>query len=558
MNFIQMSLAGAIIVVMVTIIRALFMHRIPKKTFIVLWGIAICRLLLPFEIAAPISIFTVGQHFQGAAEPVMTFKTIDRSVLANTNCIYTWHYTQALIEQQSFVLGKAAPTLLSLLPLTIIWLVGMVLLGLFFAVLYIKQHRKFSTSLPLENEFITNWLQVHKLKRPIKVRVSDRITSPLTYGIFKPVILLPKNTDWSDEKKLRHILAHEFIHIKRFDALTKLLMTFILCVHWFNPLVWVMHMLLSRDLEISCDAGAIKLLGEEAKSDYALTLIGAQEQRLYPPLHNAFGKYAIVERVNAIMQTKKASFIGVLVASLLVAGIAAIFATSAVADISYDVSAQMIILTDAPGDEFINAEEAAVIGRMAFLRYFVAFAEDWETWADITFLMTFSCTVDPYTLVDEYTGANAIPAWLGLIVVEADIGLSHTFPYSFIIHAKTGEMLNLTYTPQTKYNLALEAIRLEGAEAVRALFNEWNKRHPGLMQGKYNDEFIDLALQTAKDLVFFDSQIVAVNMRSARAMASGLAGTVLVEYAGGDAVQLEFLFLERELIAVKYIRMCWQ
>ena len=41
------------------------------------------------------------------------------------------------------------------------------------------------------------------------VRQSDRISAPLTYGIFRPVILMPKKTDWKNEKQLQYVLSHE-------------------------------------------------------------------------------------------------------------------------------------------------------------------------------------------------------------------------------------------------------------------------------------------------------------------------------------------------------------
>ena len=59
--------------------------------------------------------------------------------------------------------------------------------------------------------------------------------------MLRPVILLPKKTDWTDEEALRYVLEHEFVHIRRFDSVGKLLLIAAACVHWFNPLVWAMY-----------------------------------------------------------------------------------------------------------------------------------------------------------------------------------------------------------------------------------------------------------------------------------------------------------------------------
>jgi hypothetical protein len=160
--------------------------------------------------------------------------------------------------------------------------------------------------------------------------MSDKITVPLTYGVFRPVILLPKGLDLSDEKQLSYILTHEFVHIRRFDALTKLVATAALCAHWFNPLVWVMFILLNRDIEISCDEKVVRELGETPKSAYARMLVGMAEKKgAFSPLYSSFSRYAIEERVNAIMKNRKISMIGIWVAVALVAGTITVFATSA-------------------------------------------------------------------------------------------------------------------------------------------------------------------------------------------------------------------------------------
>lgn len=94
-----------------------------------------------------------------------------------------------------------------------------------------------------------------------QIRQSDRIRAPLTYGVFSPVILVPKETNWTDETQLKYIL------------------TVAVCLHWFNPFVWVMYVLANRDIELSCDEMVVGIFGETMKSDYALTLTSLQVGR---------------------------------------------------------------------------------------------------------------------------------------------------------------------------------------------------------------------------------------------------------------------------------------
>ena len=108
---------------------------------------------------------------------------------------------------------------------------------------------------------------------------AGRISSPLTFGVLRPVILVPKKTDWTDETALRYVLEHEFVHIQRFDVLSKLLLIAAVCVHRFNPLGWVMYVLANRDLELSCDETVLRRFGGDIRAAYARVLIRMEAAR---------------------------------------------------------------------------------------------------------------------------------------------------------------------------------------------------------------------------------------------------------------------------------------
>lgn len=149
-------------------------------------------------------------------------------------------------------------------PSALIWGVGAAALGLYFVVGYWRATREFDMSLPVEHPFCGEWLRRQKekmpLRRQIRIRQFDRIGTPLTYGVRRPTILLPNQTLEEQPKTLTYILTHEYVHIRRFDCVSKLLLSAALCLHWFNPLVWVMYILANRDLELSCDEMVLRLL----------------------------------------------------------------------------------------------------------------------------------------------------------------------------------------------------------------------------------------------------------------------------------------------------------
>jgi beta-lactamase regulating signal transducer with metallopeptidase domain len=323
MDIFQMSLSASVLIVAVVIIRALALHKLPKKMFLVLWGVVICRLLIPFSIPFRFSFYTgidIAKHIF-AERTAVSFPLKMTSIPNMVNMPGT---------AEPMGVGAVGASTISISPIEIVWLVGMCACALYFIAGYTKCRREFKTSLPVENDFVALWPREYPWRRPVQIRQSDRIKTPLTYGIFRPVVLLPKTTDWTDKTQLRYILTHEFVHIQRFDTLTKLLLASVLCLHWFNPLVWVMYVLANRDIELSCDETVVQAFGETTKSAYAMTLIGLEERKnRLTPLCNNFSQNAIEERIVSIMKMKKTSLIGMILALALVIGIPIIFATSA-------------------------------------------------------------------------------------------------------------------------------------------------------------------------------------------------------------------------------------
>lgn len=312
MSLLERSLAGALLILVTAALRGLTRDRLPKRTFVALWWVAVLRLLAPFTLPSRFSVYTLLARARHA--PVRTPAATGTPIQVIPGA----------------VLPKAAPVpepaAAALFPVwTAMWLAGMLLLAVWFAVSYVRSQRKFRTSLPVERGCAADWMRAH---RNIAVRVSDQINTPLTYGVLRPVVLLPKQMDWEDEAAMVHILTHEYVHIRRLDGITKLALAAALCVHWFNPAVWLLYVLANRDIELACDEAVVRLLGEPAA--YARTLLRMEETKAgRRPLYSHFSQNAIEERIKAIMKLKKTSALALVCALLLVAGVTTAFATSA-------------------------------------------------------------------------------------------------------------------------------------------------------------------------------------------------------------------------------------
>lgn len=307
MSLLEMSAAGGVLIGGILVVRALAGRYLPRTTFLVLWLLAALRLLLPLTIPLPLPV-RIGALLTGVGQMTAAAGP-----------------------------GASLPATADTPVLTVLWLAGGLLLALFFSGSYLRSMRKFRTSLPDTTPSVQAWLAAHRILRPLEVRCSDQIGSPLTYGILRPVILLPKTLDRTGETTLTYVLTHEYIHVRRFDAVTKLLFAAVLCLHWWNPLAWALYVLGNRDLELSCDGQVLRRMGEAHRSGYALALLDIAEARTTAAaLCSHFSQHTIAERIEAIMKYRRVSAAAVLLSCVVVAGAAMTFAGG---DGSYPVNA---------------------------------------------------------------------------------------------------------------------------------------------------------------------------------------------------------------------------
>ena len=330
-GLIQRSFCGGLLILVIIAVRILWLDKLPKRTFPVLWSLALARLLLPFTFSSAFSLYTLLQttQRQTAREsyPVGMWEGV---TLTGSQPAWTVVQDLALGQEPAALAGAGATELL-----WGIWCAGAVALALFFASAYARSLWRFRQAMPVEDALVGQWLEECAEGRRgrigrIAVRQSDRILAPLTYGCLRPVILLPGRALEGSGEELRYILQHEFVHIRHHDAVLKLAMVAALCVHWFNPLAWIMCRLMNRDMELACDEGVLRRFGEDARAGYAMTLIGMEEKKhVLLPLYSGFSKNAIEERVSLIMKYKKGKRAAVMASMALVVCLALVFATSA-------------------------------------------------------------------------------------------------------------------------------------------------------------------------------------------------------------------------------------
>lgn len=320
-----MSIAGAVMIVVIILIRALAINRLPKATFIILWMVALARLLVQFSVPSVFSIYSLFDSTTTNVTAQYSAENIESIAVA------TGTAPEAVQQIQHQIIPSAIEN--STFGLTFVWMIGAVITLVCFGTAYVVCFRKLSKAKDVSHPAINQWMNRHSGGKSISVRSSADITSPLTYGIFRPVIVLPDNMDPDNAEQLEYVLSHELTHILRFDLLKKLAVILAVCLHWFNPLVWVMFIIFNRDIELACDETVIFRTGHSSRKAYAMALIDMEEKRSLPgTLYTCFNRNAIEERIVAIMKIKRPTLVRLVVSAAIVVAVCLGFATTAYAN----------------------------------------------------------------------------------------------------------------------------------------------------------------------------------------------------------------------------------
>lgn len=299
MTILKMNFLASILILLIIIIRAALLQYLPKKVFPVLWSIVLYRLLIPVFISSRFSVCTLIHIIKNRVINANAFWELafpaNRDIASSmvSDVMSAADTTSKRVVEESFI--------------KTFWVIGICICVLYFLISHFRCLMDYKMSLPVENAFIDDWRKKHSIRRKVNIRQSDKISTPLTYGVFYPTVLLPKTINWEDEAQLQYILTHEYVHIREFHILFKWLLTFTVCIHWFNPLVWIMYSLANRDIELSCDEMVVWTLGEKIRYAYALALIEFEEKKSsFSPFTNRFSKISTPVKPGRMTRNTKA------------------------------------------------------------------------------------------------------------------------------------------------------------------------------------------------------------------------------------------------------------
>ena len=144
------------------------------------------------------------------------------------------------------------------------------------------------------------------LHRSIAVRVHESIPGPMTYGMLRPVILLPLDAEsWSDDA-LSRAMIHELEHVRRGDWLSQYMARIVGALYWFHPLVWMVWRRLSLEAERACDDAVLRRSEATAYAHQLVLLAERLASTATPPLLAMAACRDLSTRVRAVLDGAQA------------------------------------------------------------------------------------------------------------------------------------------------------------------------------------------------------------------------------------------------------------
>ncbi len=337
----QMSVAGSYVILLVLIAR-LILRKAPKLLSYILWFAVLFRLLCPLSFETSYSLLPeLGSgNLQTAADDTQTL--VQRPLVSASEPSGAAEGATGGItaDEDGVAAGSASPGMAGTMPVAAaaeaakssseqwqpvagyIWLGGMSVMLAGGLVSAIRLNRQLKGARHQRGN-LYEW---------------GGAKTPFVFGLLKPRIILPAGLG---EHERGYIIRHEQIHISRLDHLVKLAAFAALCLHWFNPLIWLAVRFMDEDMEKSCDEAVIRELGSSIKKDYSTSLLSLSTGRTFTgrtPL--AFGENSTKGRIKNILNYRKPSFWAVTSAA------AVVIITVAVAGITGNMRSQKLTEAD--------------------------------------------------------------------------------------------------------------------------------------------------------------------------------------------------------------------
>ena len=278
----EASWQGSLVILLILLLRPFLGFRVPAKWRCLLWVLALIRLLIPAVMLPPSP--ASFENIAAIHRPIERAQAlVDRaSIVYEVARVKHSREPVADLAKDSLPRPEEPRSLWNVL--AVVWLSGTTLLAAWIAGASIRLHHRLrSDGLEPGEAVLAIWTSCCarlSLAQPPPLIVTSLVDSPALVGIARPALLIPTDTansftpeDW------QHIFTHELAHFQRRDHWMQALHLLALCVHWFNPLVWIGCRFLRADRELATDEKALRSLAGDRAAAYAGTLLKVVSER---------------------------------------------------------------------------------------------------------------------------------------------------------------------------------------------------------------------------------------------------------------------------------------
>lgn len=279
----NMSITASVVILVVLLAQRL-LKGAPKVISYALWGVVLFRLLCPFSLSAPFSLLSL---FQTSATETGQMAYLPAPSTEQISLPAPTPSTEEIPLPDTPSPANSPPRFDWTEVAGILWAAGVAGMVGYSLVQLIRLRKRLVGALPLDRT----------------LRLADHIDTPFVLGLFRPKIYLPSHL--SDQEQF-FIVCHERHHIRRGDPILRTVAYAALCLHWFNPLVWLTFRQSGRDMEMCCDEAVIQELGPQVRADYSACLLRfSTKGSLHFSAPLAFGEGDAKERIENIMTPRK-------------------------------------------------------------------------------------------------------------------------------------------------------------------------------------------------------------------------------------------------------------
>lgn len=301
-GLIESTLYLSVTAIVILLFKRIFKNKLSAKWHVLVWALLALRLVLPSLPESSFSIFNVVDipenkveikneiHADVELPKAQTERLIygepkndTPQPLENTAFSETEKVTLIKPTTEPVVIQEQTPMVTSdnrqpkaKIKINIddtvkfIYRVGAVILFVYFVCVYavcVTRVRK--NGKPADSQ-TASLLEECKKKTGVSRRVFavEYGNNPMLMGLVKPTVVLP---DGYTEDEKRDIIIHELCHLKGGDIYLIWLSMIVLCLNWFNPVMWLCFFVFRRDIEVYCDERVLKYV--DSKKNYASLLV---------------------------------------------------------------------------------------------------------------------------------------------------------------------------------------------------------------------------------------------------------------------------------------------